>query len=92
LVRLPTGGLQDDVGLVLIRSSRIELERAVAGAARRWFDALQLNHLPQEREQADRGFAEALEAWVATLPADDRFRGRWSNGLVVEEYSFDGSE
>jgi PPM family protein phosphatase len=89
LVRLPDGGLQDDLGLVLIRSSRLELEAAMAQATRRWYDALQVDHLPDERALADKGFADALEKWVATLPPDDRFRGRWHDGLVVESYGFD---
>lgn len=88
LVRLPKGGLQDDVGLVLLRSSRAELEAAVARTAKRWFELLQVDGHLDERAAADRAFAEALERWIATLPPADRFRGRWHDGLVVEDYTF----
>lgn len=91
LVRRPDGGLQDDLALVLIRSSRLELETAMAQATRRWYEALQVDHKPDERALADKGFADALERWIATLPQDDRFRGRWHDGLVVESYGFDSA-
>jgi PPM family protein phosphatase len=88
LVRLPGGALQDDVGVVLVRSGRGVLEAGVASSARAWQEALAAAGTGKAPSGAERAFAEQLEQWIASLlPAEPRWQGRWYDGLIIDAHS-----
>ena len=47
----------------------------------------------EARTEAQRLFASKLEVWLASLlPSEERWSGRWYDGLLIDEFHFENEQ